>query len=90
MKDIIFFAIFIFAAIYFAVSTAILISTPRDSYPKMWITNSYVLPFLGFFNFIVLIGSFIFYMMLTTKIRNEKNPPVYEQIREPIYKLKTP
>lgn len=88
MSDIIFFAIFIAAAIYFAVSVTVLSSTPRNEYPKMWITNRYVLPFLGFFAFIILIGSFILYMELTTKIRNEKNPPVYEQVTEPLYKIK--
>jgi ABC-type multidrug transport system permease subunit len=90
MKDIIFFAIFIAAALYFAISVTILLSTPREEYPKMWITNRYILPFLGFFGFMVLIGSFILYMELQTRIRNEKNPPVYEQVTEPVYRLKTP
>ena len=88
MQDITFFIMFIFAAIYFAVSVTILSNTPRNEYPKLWITNRYILPILGFFAFIILIGSFILYMELTTKIRNEKNPPVYEQVTEPLYKIK--
>jgi len=78
------------SVLYLACSITIISTIRKADYPKLGILHPTFLTIWAFCSLLTILGAFLMFLENYDKKEKEKNPPVYEQVTEPLYRLKTP